>query len=151
MKDKLRRIDPLLKRSEERKQAAAREFAAKMRLLAGHEQRLGDLLRYADEYAQLPVGNSLAPAQLANREAFRAKLSDAVVTQRGQIETAKSHAELERIRYTRASRDSQVVEKLAASYREEIVRNELKQEQKSLDEFATGAHQRRTPPSENTP
>lgn len=151
MKDKLRRIDPLIKRAEERKDAAAREFAAKTRLLATHEQRLGDLLRYSEEYAQLPIGSSLGPAQLANREAFRAKLSDAVVTQRQQVEQIRSVAELERVRLTIASRDKKVVEKLAESYRFEQLRIEEQQAQKAMDEFAVGAFHRRQPPQEDTP
>lgn len=138
MNTKLRRIDPLIRRAEERREAVAREFAARTRQLAQQEQRLGELLRYADEYAQWPQGTSLAPAQLANREAFRGKLGQAVDAQRQYVEACRSQAEMERARLAIASRESKVVEKLAETYRDEQRRHELRIEQKELDEFATG-------------
>jgi flagellar protein FliJ len=151
MNNKLRRIDPLIRRAEERREAVAREFAARNKQLAQQEQRLGELLRYVDEYAQWPAGASLAPAQLANREAFRGKLGEAVEAQRQYVEACRSQAELERVRLTLASRESKVIEKLADSYREEARLHGQRIEQKELDEFAVGRDARPTPPQEPTP
>lgn len=142
MNTKLRRIDPLIRRAEERREAVAREFAARNRQLAQQEQRLGELLRYVDEYAQWPQGASLGPAQLANREAFRDKLGQAVDAQRTYVEACRSQAELERVRLTLASRESKVVEKLADNYREEARQQDQRLEQKELDEFAVGRYAR---------
>lgn len=136
MNSKLRRIDPLIRRAEERRDAVAREFARRNQLVAQHEQRLGDLLRFTEEYAHLPQGASINPAQLANREAFRAKLGDAVTAQRGQVEQVRSQAELERVRLGMAARETKVYQKLADRYREEIRDEHARREQKALDEHA---------------
>lgn len=148
MNSKLRRIDPLIRRAEERRDAVAREFAARNKQLVQQEQRLGELLRYVDEYAQWPEGASLGPAQLANREAFRGKLGQAVEAQRQYVEACRSQAELERVRLTFASRESKVVEKLADTYREEARQQAQRMEQKDLDEFAVGRFARPTPGQE---
>jgi flagellar FliJ protein len=139
MSPKLRRIDPLIRRAEERRDAVAREFARRNQLVAQHEQRLGDLLRYSEEYAQWPQGASFSPAQLANREAFRSKLGDAVSVQRGQVEQVRAQAELERARLGVAARETKVYHKLADRYRAEFLEHQLRQEQKALDEHALRA------------
>ena len=46
-----RRIDPLLRRAQEKEDAVARDLAERQRTLAMHESRLEELRRYADEYA----------------------------------------------------------------------------------------------------
>lgn len=136
MNNKLRRIDPLIRRAEERRDAVAREFAKRTQQVVQHEQRLGDLLRFSEEYAHWPEGGTFSPAQLANREAFRSKLGEAVQLQRGQVDQVRSHADLERARLNIAARESQVYEKLAARYRSEQRDDESRREQKSLDEHA---------------
>lgn len=143
MKDKLRRIDPLIRRAEERKQTVAREFAARNRALTTQEERLGELLRYRDEYAQWQQGSRFDPAQLANREAFRHRLADAVVTQQKFVEQCRTMAELERVRLGIASRERKVVDALADQYREEQRRWELTHEQKTQDEHANAQFSRR--------
>ena len=136
MSSKLRRIDPLIRRAEERRDAVAREFARRNQLVAQQEQRLGDLLRYTEEYARLPLGSSLSPAQLANREAFRSKLGEAVSAQRGQVDQARSQAELERARLGIAARQSKVYNNLADRYLAEQRDEQARREQKDLDEHA---------------
>lgn len=136
MNNKLRRIDPLIRRADERRDAVARELARRSQVVAQQEQRLGDLLRFSEEYASWPEGSTFSPAQLANREAFRSKLGQAVQLQRGQLDQVRSHAELERARLSVAARESQVYQKLAARYRSEQQVDEARREQKSLDEHA---------------
>ena len=131
---KTRRLDPLILRAEERKSAVAKEFAAKTRALAQSEQQLADLLRYTDEYAQ--VGGSTSPALLANREAFRGTLKQAVVLQQRAVEQSRQSAEFERTRLLLASRDVKVLDKLAATYRAEERRIAERIEQRALDECA---------------
>ena len=131
---KSRRLDPLILRAEERKTAVAKEFAAKTRQLAQNEQRLAELLRYADEYAV--VSGSTSPALLANREAFRGTLKQAVVLQQRAVEQSRSNAEFERNRLLLAARDAQVLDKLAANYRADERRTADRVEQKAMDECA---------------
>lgn len=149
MNPKLRRIDPLIRRAEERRDAVARELARRTQLVAQHEQRLGDLLRFTEEYAQWTPGASLNPAQLANREAFRAKLGEAVQAQRGQIEQSRSQADMERARLGIAARETKVYHSLADRYRAEFRAEQEHREQKTLDEHALRSTRR--PPSEEDP
>lgn len=136
MNYKLRRIDPLIRRAEERQDAVARELARRNDLVAQHEQRLGDLLRFSEEYSGWNSGTSFNPAQLANREAFRAKLGEAVSAQKGHVDQVRSQAELERARLRVAARESKVYHTLADHYRAEIRSEAQRQEQKALDEHA---------------
>jgi flagellar protein FliJ len=135
MSPKSRRLDPLIVRAEEREAAVARELAAKTRALAGNEQRLAELLRYGDEYAQGAVGCT-SPALLANREAFRGKLQQAVGLQQRAVEQSRMSTEFERSRLMLAARDTKVLEKLAATYRGEERRAHVRTEQNVLDEHA---------------
>ncbi|MCK7595147.1 flagellar export protein FliJ [Pseudomarimonas salicorniae] len=151
MNPKLRRIDPLIRRAEERRDAVAREFARRTQLVAQHEQRLGDLLRFTEEYAQWPQGASINPAQLANREAFRARLGEAVTAQRGQVDQVRSQAEMERARLNIAARETKVYHKLADRYRAEIREEQDRREQKSLDEHALRTPRRHPGDEDQTP
>lgn len=143
MNDKLRRIDPLIRRAEERKQSVAREFGARHRHLQSQEQRLQDLQRFSDEYASWPQGATLAPAQLANREAFRARLDDAMATQSRHVEQCRSLVEIERLRLGVVSRERKVVENLAQRYRDELAELERRRDQRTLDEHALRGHRQR--------
>ena len=147
MKPKSRRLDPLLARAGEREAAVAREFAAKTRALVQHEERLADLLRYSDEYAQTG-GGATSPALLANREAFRGKLKQAVGLQQRAVEQSRQSAEFERTRLVMATRDTKVLEKLAANYRCAEHRVEQRVEQQAMDEHAARGHRR---PAEGEP
>ena len=144
MNDKLRRIDPLIRRAEERRNSVAKEYANKIRSLSAHEQRLSDLMRFSDEYAQWPIGDSLSPAQLGNRTAFRGRLGQAVEAQRKQVDQSRSSAEVERARLTLASRESKIVNKLADNYRVEQRQIDDKRAQQVIDDYAGTAHRRRT-------
>ncbi len=140
---KSRRLDPLILRAEERKSAVAKEFAAKTRALAQSEQRLADLLRYSDEYAAVTGNGTTSPALLANREAFRGTLKQAVVVQQRAVEQSRQSAEFERSRLVLAARDVKVLDKLAATYRAEERRVAERIEQRAMDECAARSFGRR--------
>lgn len=130
-----RRLDPLLRRAEERENAAARELAEKTRALASHEQRLAELARYASEYAP-PAQGITSAAQLLNRQAFRERIDDAIARQQQAVEQTRANCDLERTRLVLASRDSKVLERLAASYRTREARAAERKEQKEIDDLA---------------
>lgn len=140
---KSRRLDPLIQRAEERKSAVAKEFAAKTRSLAQNEQRLAELLRYSEEYAQVGAGSTTSPALLANREAFRGTLKQAVVLQQRAVEQSRQSTEFERTRLLIASRDAKVLDKLAANYRAEERRHAERVEQRAMDECAARGFHRK--------
>lgn len=130
-----RRLDPLLRRAADREQTAARQFADKAQTLASHEQRLKELQRYAQEYAP-PGEGSTNPAMLLNRLAFRERIDHALSQQQRAVENSRVSCDMERARLMLASRDTKVLEKLAASYRREEQKQEAKREQNQIDELA---------------
>ena len=122
------RLDPLLRVVQQRQDDAARVVGERERAQAEQEARLDALRRYAEEYSAAPAsaGNTIAPALLANRIAFRAKLDAAVAQQSSVVDNARQHAEIERARLMIASRETKVLEKLAASYRTEELRIDVR-------------------------
>lgn len=133
---KERRLHPLIRLAEEREAVVARELAERRRALDSQQQRLDELKRYAEEYAQAAQGSTLNPAHLANRLAFRAQIDHAVVSQNRTVEQVRSHCEVEAARLLIASRETKVLEKLAASYRRKEALEAGRREQKELDEIA---------------
>jgi len=138
------RLDPLLRVVQQRQDDAARVVGERERAQAEQEARLDALRRYAEEYSAAPAsaGNTIAPALLANRIAFRAKLDAAVAQQSSVVDNARQHAEIERARLMIASRETKVLEKLAASYRTEESRAAEQRTQRELDDL--GARRTRT-------
>jgi flagellar protein FliJ len=129
------RLDPLLRVVQQRQDDAARLVAERERAQAEQEERLDALRRYADEYANAPTAATIAPALLVNRLAFRAKLDAAVVQQNSVVDHGRQNCDVERTRLMLASRDTKVLEKLAASYRSEESRIAEQRSQRELDDL----------------
>ena len=131
------RLDPLLRVVQQRQDDAARQLAERDKAQAEQEARLDSLRRYADEYAITPAGpdGTIAPALLANRIAFRAKLDAAVAQQTTVVDRGRQQTEIERTRLMLASRDTKVLEKLAASYRAEEAKVDEQRAQRELDDL----------------
>ena len=131
------RLDPLLRVVQQRQDDAARQLAERDKAQAEQEARLDALRRYADEYAITPQSpdGTIAPALLANRIAFRAKLDAAVAQQTRIVDSSKQQTEIERTRLMLASRDTKVLEKLAASYRTEEAKVAEQRTQRELDDI----------------
>ena len=111
-----RRIDPLLRRAQEHEDSVARELADRQSTLAQHESRLEELRQYAEDYANSQMA-ATSPAQLANRRAFLERIDQALAQQLQNVDRSRSSVDIERDRLLLASRDKQVLEQLAASYR----------------------------------
>jgi flagellar FliJ protein len=130
------RLDPLLRVVQQRQDDAARQLAERDRAQAEQEARLDALRQYAEEYSAPPSSNAtIAPALLANRIAFRAKLDAAVAQQTSVVDHGRQQTEVERVRLMLASRDTKVLEQLAASYRAEEARVEQQRSQRELDDI----------------
>ncbi len=129
-----RRMDPLLRRAQEREDAVARELAERQRAHALQESRLDELRRYADEYASSQMA-ATSPAQLANRRAFLDRLESAVEQQSRTVDSSRQHLEAERTRLLLASRDKQVLEQLAASYRAQERKVDERRSQREMDDL----------------
>lgn len=133
-----KRIDPLLKRAQEKEDTVARELADRQRTLDTHLSRLDELRRYADEYSGEMAGAQMAatsPAQLMNRRAFLDRLDSAVAQQSQTVDNNREKVEAERARLLLASRDKQVLEQLAASYRAQERQVAEKRTQREMDDL----------------
>jgi flagellar FliJ protein len=129
------RLDPLLRVTQQRQDAVAKQLAERDKALAEQQQRFDMLKEYADAYRVAPSGGTLAPAMLANHVAFRAKLDSALQQQAQVVDSSRQSCEVERARLMLASRDNKVLEQLAASYRAEELRVEGRREQRELDDL----------------
>ena len=129
-----RRIDPLLNRAQETEDAAARVLAERQSTLAQHEAQLVELRRYAEEYGNSQMA-ATSPAQLANRRAFLDRLQSAVEQQSRAVDNSRQTVEIERGRLLLASRDKQVLEQLAASYRAQERQVDERRSQRELDDL----------------
>ena len=129
-----RRIDPLLNRAQETEDAAARVLAERQSTLAQHEAQLVELRRYAEEYGNSQMA-ATSPAQLANRRAFLDRLQSAVEQQSRAVDNSRQTVEIERGRLLLASRDKQVLEQLAASYRAQEQKVEDRRDQREMDDI----------------
>lgn len=129
------RLDPLLRVTQQRQDAVAKQLAERDKALAEQQQRFDMLKEYADGYRVAPSGGTLAPAMLANHVAFRAKLDSALQQQAQVVDSSRQSCEVERARLMLASRDNKVLEQLAASYRAEELRVAGRREQRELDDL----------------
>ena len=128
-------LDPLMRIAEERKAEAAKELAERRRVLDSHEERLSELKRYADEYGNHATG-TVQPSHLVNRVAFRARIDQAVATQNQTVEQVRDHCAVDTARLLLASRETKVLEKLAASYRSQEARANERKEQRTMDDLS---------------
>ncbi len=129
-----RRIDPLLRRAQEHEDEVARDLAERQRNLDTHVSRLEELRRYAEEYAGSQMA-ATSPAQLTNRRAFLDRLDSAVEQQMRTVDQNRARVEAERARLLLASREKQVLEQLAASYRAQERQVVERRDQREMDDL----------------
>ena len=135
-----RRLDPLLRRAQDHEDEVARALAERQQSLDMHQSRLEELRRYADEYANAQMA-ATSPSQLMNRRAFLDRLDSAVQQQSQTVDRNRERVDAERARLLLASRDKQVLEQLAASYRAQEQKVEDRRDQREMD--ALGARRAR--------
>lgn len=129
-----RRLDPLLRRAQDREDEVAKELAERQKALDVHQSRLAELRQYADEYASAQLATTSA-AQLMNRRAFLDRLDNAVQAQSKTVDSNRERVDAERARLLLASRDKQVLEQLAASYRAQEKQAENRRDQREMDDL----------------
>lgn len=135
MAPRSQRLDPILKIKQRQQDEVAQQVAAREAAQAEQQARLEALQRYAAEYSQPIQGATINPALLANRLAFQDKLHQAVAQQAQIVDRTRQATEVERARLMLASRETHVLEKLAASYRAEEARVADRRVQKELDDL----------------
>ncbi len=128
------RMDPLLRRAQDHEDEVARALAERQQALDLHQSRLEELRRYADEYANAQM-SATSPAQLMNRRAFLDRLDSAVQQQSQTVDRNRERVDAERARLLLASRDKQVLEQLAASYRAQEQKAADRRDQREMDDL----------------
>ena len=129
-----RRLDPLLRRAQDHEDEVARALAERQQALDMHLSRLEELRRYADEYAGAQMA-ATSPSQLMNRRAFLDRLDSAVQQQSQTVDRNRERVDAERARLLLASRDKQVLEQLAASYRAQEQKVQDRRDQREMDDI----------------
>lgn len=129
-----RRLDPLLRRAQDHEDEVARTLAERQQALDMHLSRLEELRRYAEEYAGAQMA-ATSPSQLMNRRAFLDRLDSAVQQQSQTVDRNRERVDAERARLLLASRDKQVLEQLAASYRAQEKQVEDRRDQREMDDL----------------
>ncbi len=129
-----RRMDPLLQRAQAQQDDAAKDLAERQRALAVHETRLAELRGYAEEYANSQIA-ATRPAELANRRAFLDRIDQALDQQKQSVDNSRASVDIQRERLLLASRDKQVLEQLAASYRAQEHKVLERRSQREMDEI----------------
>lgn len=129
-----RRLDPLLRRAQDHEDEVARVLAERQQSLDLHQSRLEELRRYAEEYANAQMA-ATSPSQLINRRAFLDRLDSAVQQQSQTVDRNRERVDAERARLLLASRDKQVLEQLAASYRAQEQKVEDRRDQREMDDI----------------
>ncbi|AMJ56708.1 MULTISPECIES: flagellar export protein FliJ [Stenotrophomonas] len=129
-----RRLDPLLRRAQDREDEVAKALAERQQALDMHQSRLSELRQYAEEYANAQLATTSA-AQLLNRRAFLDRLDNAVEAQSKTVDSNQERVEAERARLLLASRDKAVLEQLAASYRAQEKQVADRRDQREMDDL----------------
>jgi flagellar FliJ protein len=129
-----KRMDPLLRRAQDHEDEVARDLAKRQQALDTHVARLAELRRYAEEYAGAQMA-ATSPAQLMNRRAFLDRLDNAVTQQSQTVDRNRERVDAERARLLLASRDKQVLEQLAASYRAQEKQVTDRRDQREMDDL----------------
>ncbi len=129
-----RRLDPLLRRAQDKEDEVAKALAERQQALDMHQSRLAELRQYAEEYANAQMATTSA-AQLLNRRAFLDRLDNAVQAQSKTVDNNRERVDAERARLLLASRDKQVLEQLAASYRAQEKQAENRRDQREMDDL----------------
>ena len=129
-----RRMQPLLRRAQDKQDAVARQLAERQQALDTHARRLEDLRQYADEYLHQTVP-ATSVSQLVNRRAFLDRLETAVKLQVQTVERNQLHVDAERNRLLLASRERKVLEQLQQRYRSQEQVLADRRDQRVLDDL----------------
>lgn len=120
----------------ERERKAAQRLAEALKALDEKKQELAQLKRYLDEYQT----GSAAPtdaARLENLRLFMSRLSAAIETQEGDLAHAEARYQDEAERWKSLKAQSQALDQLLDKYQQEERYEDVRREQKELDEQVT--------------
>lgn len=131
-----KRLEPIHRLTQSREDDAALRFAESQRALARQEAQLQEMERYLSEYGAAQAGAAMAPALLANREAFLRQLAEALRWQAGAVSEARNRLELARQNWLGRHRDTGVVDRLLERSHSSERQDHERRAQREMDEFA---------------
>jgi len=131
-----KRLAPIRQLAQSRETDAARQLAESQRLVQQQEAQLQEMERYLCEYSGSRIGAAMAPALLANREAFLRQLAEALRWQAGAVAEAHQRLQQARDQWVGKHRDTDVLEHLIQRSHKDELRTQERRLQRELDEFA---------------
>ena len=131
-----KRLTPVRRIAQDREDDAARRFAETQSKVAQTEAQLREMERYLQEYSGSAAGAHLAPALLANREAFLRQLSEALRWQAKAVAEAKKAASAAREQWLGKRCDTHVLDRLIERSEAAAQRTQERRQQQEMDEFA---------------
>jgi flagellar FliJ protein len=132
-------LETLIELAERETDDAAKLLGAAIRAAKEHENKLGMLQGYRDDYAdrlQTTLGTGITPMQYRNFQAFLAKLDNAIAGQLEFVSIAKQRIEIERSTWQAAERKRMSYNTLQKRADKEALQRENKRDQKMMDEHA---------------
>jgi len=120
---------------EERK--AAQRLAEALKALNEKKQELAQLKRYLDEYQADSGAAPTDAARLENLRLFMSRLSEAIDGQEGDLAHAEARYQDEAERWKSLKAQSQALDQLLDKYKQEERYEDVRQEEKELDEQVT--------------
>ncbi len=128
------RFYPLLTRAQAEEQTAVKKLAEAQRLAAREHAKLQELKLHS-ERTHTPQPTQLSSA-LANRQAFMARLSQAIVQQKRQVAFHDQNVEQARQHWLAANHNTQRYQRLIENEIQRSRQLEAGREQKEMDEIA---------------
>jgi flagellar protein FliJ len=130
-----KRLLPLIDRAAHKEAEAARGLAVERNQLQAQELRMQELKEYLHEYASSGESATL-PSLMLNRIAFIDRLDVALRQQQRLVEQGENSCALHRTQYFRASRDTEILERVAARHRADEEQALVRREQRELDDLS---------------
>ncbi len=129
--------------ADARADQARLQFAEQQRRVAMGEEKLAELQRFRDEYADLfSAGNEVGVLQLLNHRQFLQRLNEAITFQSHQLESYRSNLTREHVRvreaHSRAKALENIVQRLNKQDQQAVERVEQAQsDERTLNQYST--------------
>jgi len=129
------RLMPLLRRAQQQQEQAVSALARQQHTLHQHQQRLAELQRYRDEYAQPPTALANLE-QLLSYRCFVQRLNHALEQQAQSIEQQQKQLQRQQQHLLAARQATQKLEHLVQHGRTRMQQGQTRQVLRQLDDLA---------------
>lgn len=139
------RLQTVLELSRNRLEAASRRLQSHAARRREAEATLAQLLGFQSEYRDARargLRDGMEPDRLRDFDAFLAKLEQAIVLQRAEVDRAQGQWQAEHRQWLELRRNEQALEVLRQRHERAEAAIAARREQKEQDEFAAGKAQR---------